>query len=432
MTSSQTYLSQLFRTSALSPAINYLSRINIKDTDVDTELPFFLRYRTLYKSTKYFTSKEQLTQQEKTEANTCFFNCLYVSLLGYNKPSNLTFKNIAVLSKQLSAMFFAAHDPFINPNLSVVNQVKAFKETYLKLGITLDHPHVGYTVTLEYKNKYATIFYYRDASWMTIYNILINMFDAEDFDMNLGSHFGGDSVMLPFTNEDDITEDQDIKERKERENIFSQTDHQKWGNMPGDFYEFITPHEESSVVNWQDLLNQSVFDSLGGSGDFAYRPKRHDTNSDIAMDPRLITQVPKKLICLLDTSGSISTEDLQDCLGEIKSFIDSTIKAKFMFLMVDTQRQGEVITKESHETFDISDILSQGVLGRGGTSFVKAFNEVDIILEENNLREGYVVLFFTDLGCRLPDPPSFADKLFWVTVNTQIIPYYGTTIQVKT
>ena len=119
----------------------------------------------------------------------------------------------------------------------------------------------------------------------------------------------------------------------------------------------------------------------------------------------------------LDTSGSMTNEDLQACLGWVQSALDSLDGLTVTILQVDAK-------VHSVQTFEHGDsLLGDGfrITGRGGTSFEPAFEWV----QEKRESEGMQVdalAYLTDMMGTFPEEvPDY--PVLWVTKSKTKVPF---------
>lgn len=119
--------------------------------------------------------------------------------------------------------------------------------------------------------------------------------------------------------------------------------------------------------------------------------------------------------CGLDSSGSMSLEDLQKGVSEFWGILSTKKVNRIRFLACDSEIS---LDRE----FTVHDPAPDVVEGGGGTSFVPIF---DRLMESPELPD--CLVYFTDLLGSFPSsPPPF--PVFWVSPNEDVVPPFGRVI----
>jgi predicted metal-dependent peptidase len=153
------------------------------------------------------------------------------------------------------------------------------------------------------------------------------------------------------------------------------------GNMPGSLAQLvdgiITPK-----INWVDKLR--LFIEVQNKADYNWvKPNRRYNNVIL---PSLDSKSAGTFVIAVDTSGSISNDDLEQFASEISAILETVNPEKIIVLHVDA-------TINNVEEFSPSDLPIQlHVVGRGGTSFVPAFDWVN-----ENDTDPKCFIYLTDL-----------------------------------
>jgi predicted metal-dependent peptidase len=173
----------------------------------------------------------------------------------------------------------------------------------------------------------------------------------------------------------------------------AQTSH---GNIPACVDETFNKLAQYKAKRWHAALRNFYRSSVEGVD---------RTNTWSRLNRRYGTQSPgtrvgdgKKLIIGIDTSGSMSVEDIQKALGECHAMLKCGVEAKVMFF--DT---------EVHDTKKLTKNMQVTKCGRGGTSFRHFFSQA---VKHNP--DG--VVLFSDMDA--PDDISLKDvrkvQVLWV------------------
>lgn len=137
------------------------------------------------------------------------------------------------------------------------------------------------------------------------------------------------------------------------------------GNCPPCTRQLLDDLKQESKVNWKVVLNdfiKAIYDKY----DFSFvPPDRRFSAGDFILPSytELTSERVENLWFLIDTSGSISTEELTLAMGEVKSAIEQFTYLSGKISFFDTEVSEPV-------SFDSVDILSEVTpIGGGGTSF---------------------------------------------------------------
>ena len=118
------------------------------------------------------------------------------------------------------------------------------------------------------------------------------------------------------------------------------------------------------------------------------------------------------LVIAIDTSGSISNDDLKGFFSEINSILNCVDEYKIFLIQCDAKIQS-IDEYLSPKKIDIKELK---IKGRGGTDFRPVFE----YMRENNIL--YPLIYFTDLMGTFPDYfPSF--PVLWVTKEGGEVPF---------
>lgn len=151
-----------------------------------------------------------------------------------------------------------------------------------------------------------------------------------------------------------------------------------YGSIPGEILrtidELINPK-----LSWQELLQRFV-DNIA-KDDYSWKkPNKRYMPSYM---PSMYSEVIDNITVAIDTSGSISNEQLQSILSEI-GYINSTVKPKTMTIL-----DCDYTIHHVHEVDDSMDITSLEFSGCGGTAIEPVLDHCD----NNNTN---VLIYFTD------------------------------------
>jgi hypothetical protein len=195
--------------------------------------------------------------------------------------------------------------------------------------------------------------------------------------------------------------------------------------MPGEHINFAVSELVTDIskpkLSWKTAIKKIT---QGDGLEYMYTDEvQHDlcyvAASDMGIPDELYlgVEIPHKqqkgtIINIMDTSGSVTFEELKDYCAEIFGQIDSANQdegaSEVIFMSADTVQRGEIVTltRENYEDF----IHEISIYGRGGTSFAGPINSAFDWAKENNKKIDGLV-YWTDLGASTPARGSLPDEL---------------------
>ena len=181
------------------------------------------------------------------------------------------------------------------------------------------------------------------------------------------------------------------------------------GSLPSSMEEYIN---EILIpkVNWQEILFRYLQTAKGTADYVSYPFNRMHIHREIFL-PSLQGEMIE-VVCSLDTSGSISKNDLIRYFSEIRGICSMFGSYIIHLFQCDTKVQSYDIITEDDEIPNLAT-------GRGGTSFIPLF---DRLLEEQ--LEELPVVYFSDLDGDFPENP-IGNGVFWLIRKDQLS--YGRT-----
>lgn len=192
------------------------------------------------------------------------------------------------------------------------------------------------------------------------------------------------------------------------------------GHIPGMLGKYIKSIKEPKVP-FERLLARYVSHYTTGKEEFSYNPihKRKFIDYEI-ISPTISKAIEPKVYLVIDTSGSISENDLTIFAGAIKKL--STITNELTVITHDVAVQ-QVIKPSQIDKF-LREIKFKG---RGGTSHIKAFEYINDIAK----REGNpdVVICLTDGYTEFPSQPKY--PVIWALTKTHNPPPWGIKIVIE-
>lgn len=157
------------------------------------------------------------------------------------------------------------------------------------------------------------------------------------------------------------------------------------GNAAGFFKSECTAIEESRI-DWRDLLRGWLVDRIKNDWSMWPCSKKH-LHRGLYM-PSLGIEAPGHIIFAIDTSGSMSNEDLAEIFAEVRVYRE-TYPCRLTVIQCDAKIQS-ITTYEEMDGEEIPPKVQ--LFGRGGTDFRPVFQWID----EN--AEGAYLIYATD-GC---------------------------------
>jgi predicted metal-dependent peptidase len=218
-----------------------------------------------------------------------------------------------------------------------------------------------------------------------------------DIQVNLPDHSGwGDIDNLPEATQKLI--------RKQTEHILKEVADQvikSQGNVPGEFAEILNKINtiEPAKFDWRGYLRRFS----GGSSKIYTKKIRRKFNKRYEENPGLKIKPRRHILFAIDTSGSVSTRELQECVNELHHIHKTG--TEITVVQADTAISN--ISKFNHR----ADFK---VHGRGGTSFqpvIDYYNE--------NMHKYTCLIYFTDGEASAPTPAR--GRMLWVLSSTSSI-----------
>ncbi len=194
-------------------------------------------------------------------------------------------------------------------------------------------------------------------------------------------------------------------------NMVQEAVSQNPGKVPGHLEAAIEALKKP-IVRWRQLLRLYMGQHLGNSRvTFSRQNRRRPAFGNPGISHRAAAQIT----CIIDTSGSVSDDMLEQYFGEIESMAH---RAKINVLQWDHDFQGydRHYRKHGWKKFKIN--------GRGGTDMVAPYTWL-----EKNRAVGDVVILLTDGYTPWPDPKNYP-CIFCITTDAEG-PKWGQTLRIK-
>jgi len=164
------------------------------------------------------------------------------------------------------------------------------------------------------------------------------------------------------------------------------------GTLPGDLKALIDRALEKPKIPYYQIIRRLVKGSIFAKEKNAYSKVNKKRSYAFYYKPMLFLPYPGKerdktfkIVIILDTSGSMSDDQLKEGLSGIKNIIENDRNCKTIVIEIDTKIQGE------YEVRRLSDINYQPK-GRGGTTLFPALQRAKELNTD-------IALVFTDAAC---------------------------------
>ena len=184
------------------------------------------------------------------------------------------------------------------------------------------------------------------------------------------------------------------------------------GSTPGSMQELIGELKRPQV-DWKSLLADMIYSAI--PSDFSMNPNKRHVWRNIYLPS--VKREGVELVVAVDTSGSVSSELLQqfmsECHGIAEAFGDYTIH----FYAADAEINGYwTVTQTEDWPLELP--------GRGGTDFNPVFNDV----EKRDL-EPMCLVYLTDAYGPFPVEPDY--PVIWVVCNNGGPTPWGSRVEVR-
>lgn len=168
--------------------------------------------------------------------------------------------------------------------------------------------------------------------------------------------------------------------------------------------------------NWKELLECTLISLLVGNDLFSYtRPSIVGRQLGCVMPTLSRASGMRRLVCGIDTSGSISADELKMFVSELRGITDAVGIQEVHVVYCDADIHDVHIVEQGMQYEPSS------VGGGGGTSFQPVFDYA----EENDAE---ALVYMTDMYCWFPERPEF--PVVWGATTDTVGPY-GTTINIR-
>ncbi len=191
------------------------------------------------------------------------------------------------------------------------------------------------------------------------------------------------------------------------------------GHIPGQMKQYI---EEliNPKIPWHVLLSQYLQKTI--VSDWRWTPPNKRLLHYGIIFPSTVKEY-LEVVVALDTSGSISTNELTHFVSESHSIINSIARVKMHLIECDMVIQDTTVIEEG-QNITGGDLPWEGkeLKGRGGTSFIPVFEHI----EEEQLRPDLLIYFTDGYGSFPKFEPNY--PVIWM-MTTEMEPPFGIQIQ---
>ena len=188
------------------------------------------------------------------------------------------------------------------------------------------------------------------------------------------------------------------------------------GNIPGGVKRMIKDLTEP-VMDWRELLQQQIESTI--KSDFTWaRPSRRAWHMDAVM-PGMKPGEQIDVVIGIDTSGSITDQDLKVFLSEIQGIMEAYDEYRITVMGWDT----EVHNVATFTSDNLEDIASFEPGGGGGTDPHCVWN----YLQENDIEPKKLIMFtdFCFFGWSPEEVEQYCDTVWIIKGNKSAEPEFG-------
>mgnify|MGYP005847078309 CR=1 FL=1 len=170
--------------------------------------------------------------------------------------------------------------------------------------------------------------------------------------------------------------------------------------------------------NWKQLLLEYVSTLCKNGWDWNYPNSRY---VDYAYLPSRRGKKINQIVVAIDTSGSISDDNLKEFVSEVKGIIDSGFKFSLVVVFCDSEIQ-KVLEFDDYEVDEDTIIeIAKSIKGGGGTSHLPIFEYI----EKNDITPDLLICL-TDGYSEFPSYEPSYPVLFVLTKNhSENLPQWG-------
>jgi predicted metal-dependent peptidase len=187
------------------------------------------------------------------------------------------------------------------------------------------------------------------------------------------------------------------------------------GRLPGQVDRLLKDYLAPPKVPWLDVLKHLVIKAMGKSDYTWKRPNRRGLAHGLYL-PSMEGTECRPLAFAIDTSGSMSEDDISKCIREVRGCIGELTPSGSLIMEADATVQS-VKELDKYEEY-----VPTKAKGGGGTDFVPALKYAED-------KGACILIYFTDLEGNFGVEPRI--PVIWVTENKGKKAPYGDTILIK-
>lgn len=172
----------------------------------------------------------------------------------------------------------------------------------------------------------------------------------------------------------------------------------------------------AAKVDWRAVLAQFLDKALGGAVDYSWRRVSRRGRALGVMLPGMQGEMLRSVAVILDTSGSVSADDLKMYAATTRALLEALPIGRLVVAFADTDIDGMTELQEG--------MPFPKVRGGGGTDFRPA-------LAWAGAEDFDAIVYITDLQGAFPTPaPHFAPRVVWLATTGDTAPF-GCTIRIE-
>jgi len=169
------------------------------------------------------------------------------------------------------------------------------------------------------------------------------------------------------------------------------------------------------VVDWRELLQQQIASTV--KNDFTWmRPSRKSWHIDAIM-PGMKPGEQIDIAIGIDTSGSISEQDISAFMAEIQGIMDTYDEYRIQVWSFDT----EVYNHREYTSENLEDIADYDPAGGGGTDFMANWD----YMKANNIEPKKFIMFTDGMPYGSWGDENYCDTVFIIKGNETVEPPFG-------
>ena len=260
---------------------------------------------------------------------------------------------------------------------------------------------------------------YKDWTTEAVYDDLLKDAEAARKAQGKGtvdSHYGDDD----FPGEGMTEDEKEAREKDMKERVVKAANCAGAGNIPGSIKRMIEEFTNPKI-KWNQLLRKYISEYT--KADYTWmRPNKRHFSSGIML-PSMDKQQRIKLAVAVDTSGSISNDDINAFMGEINNIVSMFDEYEIDAAYFDTLVHSPTKIKGSTDFKD----FCENVKGGGGTTFEVWWEWFHALQDASKVN---AIIFFTDgypSGEWIPEYMPYSN-IFWVVKGSNNVAPVGVTL----